>query len=105
MGMNEGVNVFVDNEGGFAQNGMYIPAYIRRYPFMLAKLHPDAQELSLCFDPTTDLIGAFEEGLHAHFANTAGELIAKVNDSGDWNGEIEAAFKKGIGEFKTTGSW
>ena len=48
---------------------------------------------------------AFEEGLHAHFANTQGELIAKVNDTGDWNGDIEAAFKKGIGEFKTTGSW
>ncbi len=48
---------------------------------------------------------AFEEGLHAHFANTAGELTAKINASGAWNDEIEAAFKKGISEFKTTGSW
>ena len=50
-------------------------------------------------------IGAFEEALHAHFANTSGALIGKINDSGDWNDEIEAAFKKGIEEFKTTGSW
>ncbi len=56
-------------------------------------------------DVPVNKIGGFEEGLHAHFANTAGELIAKVNETGDWNGEIEAAFKKGIGEFKTTGSW
>lgn len=62
MGMNEGTNVFVADDGKFAENGMYVPAYIRRYPFMLAKLHPEAQELSLCFDPTSDLVGAFEEG-------------------------------------------
>src|SRR3546814_11999296 len=29
---------------------------------MLARLRPDAQELSLCFDPTSDAIGDFEEG-------------------------------------------
>jgi F-type H+-transporting ATPase subunit alpha len=50
-------------------------------------------------------IGAFEEALHAHFANTASGLIDQVNASGDWNGEIEAGFRKGIEEFKATGSW
>ena len=50
-------------------------------------------------------IGAFEEGLLAHFANTAGELMQKINATGDWNDDIEAAFKKGIEEFKATGSW
>lgn len=48
---------------------------------------------------------AFEEGLHAHFANTRGELVGKVNATGGWDNDIEAAFKKGISEFKTTGSW
>ena len=48
---------------------------------------------------------AFEEGLHAHFANTQGELISKVNATGGWDNDIEGAFKKGIAEFKTTGSW
>ncbi|MFK3846889.1 F0F1 ATP synthase subunit alpha, partial [Stenotrophomonas sp. NPDC078853] len=47
----------------------------------------------------------FEEGLHAHFANTQGELIGKVNATGGWDNDIEGAFKKGITEFKTTGSW
>src|SRR5690606_28311985 len=50
-------------------------------------------------------IGAFEEGLHAHFANTAGDLMGKINASGDWNDDFEAAFKRGIEEFKATGSW
>ena len=48
---------------------------------------------------------SFEAGLHAHFANTAGELTAKINSTGAWNDDIEAAFKKGIADFKSTGTW
>jgi SapC. len=61
MGLNEGVNVFVDGDGKITEN-VYLPAYVRRYPFLLAKLTPDSEELSLCFDPTTDLVGDFEDG-------------------------------------------
>jgi hypothetical protein len=61
MGLNEGVNVFVD-ETGKPTGEIYLPAYVRRYPYMLARLQPDAQELSLCFDPTSGLIGDFEDG-------------------------------------------
>jgi hypothetical protein len=59
MGLNEGVNVFVDDEGK-PHGPFYIPAYVRRYPYMLARISPDAQELSLCFDPNSDLIGQVE---------------------------------------------
>jgi hypothetical protein len=61
MGLNEGVNVFVDEEGKLLQT-TYVPAYVRRYPWMLARLQPEAQELSLCFDPDSDLVGAYDEG-------------------------------------------
>jgi SapC len=61
MGLNEGVNTFFDEEGKLSSPA-YVPAYARRYPFMLAKLTPDTEELSLCFDPTSDLIGEFAEG-------------------------------------------
>jgi len=47
----------------------------------------------------------FEKALHAHFANNYGDLVKKVNDTADWNNDIEAVFKKGIEEFKKTGSW
>lgn len=62
MGLNEGVNVFMDAEGKLVEPNFYVPAYVRRYPFMLARLRPDAQELSLCFDPTSPAVGAFEDG-------------------------------------------
>jgi len=61
MGLNEGVNTFVDAEGKLI-NPVYVPAYVRRYPFMLAKLRPDTDELSLCFDPTSGAVGEFDEG-------------------------------------------
>lgn len=61
MGLNEGVNMFIDDEGKLIGQP-YVPAYIRRYPFMLARLRPDSEDMSLCFDPTADVIGAFEEG-------------------------------------------
>jgi hypothetical protein len=62
MGLNEGVNVFLDPDGRPLENNIYIPAYVRRYPFLLARLRPDSDELSLCFDPGADAIGEFEEG-------------------------------------------
>lgn len=61
MGLNEGVNVFVDDEGGL-KGEVYVPAYVRRYPWLLARTTPDAQELSLCFDPDSGLVGEFDEG-------------------------------------------
>jgi SapC len=61
MGLNEGINVFVDSAGAVAP-GTYVPAYARRYPFLLAKLTPETTELSLCFDPTSELLGPFSDG-------------------------------------------
>ncbi len=61
FGLNEGVNVYVDAEGKLKQE-LYVPAYVRRYPFMLARLRPESDELSLCFDPDSDLVGTFDEG-------------------------------------------
>ena len=62
MGLNEGVNVYVGDDGKIG-DPIYLPAYIRRYPFMLAKLKADGDELSLCFDPTSENVGDLAEGL------------------------------------------
>lgn len=61
MGLNEGVNTFVDEEGKLIDQ-VYVPAYVRRYPFLLAKLRDNTDELSLCFDPTADALGEGGEG-------------------------------------------
>jgi hypothetical protein len=62
FGLNEGVNTFMGEDNKLTE-AVYVPAYARRYPFMLAKLRPDADELSLCFDPTVGVIGKRDEGI------------------------------------------
>jgi F-type H+-transporting ATPase subunit alpha len=47
----------------------------------------------------------FEAGLHAHFAANYADWMKAANDKADWSDAIEATLKKGIEEFKKTGSW
>ena len=57
MGLHEGANTFFDAEGKLIDTNVYIPAYLRRYPFMLARLTEATDQLSLCFDPTSGAVG------------------------------------------------
>lgn len=62
MGLNEGANAFIDDEGNLIDERIYLPAYLRRYPFMLARLKQDSEELSLVVDPTSDVVGDHKDG-------------------------------------------
>ena len=62
MGLHEGANTFFDADGMLIDRNVYVPAYLRRYPFMLARLSEATDQLSLCFDPTSNAIGDFEDG-------------------------------------------
>lgn len=57
VGLQEGNNLYIDDKGNWDANA-YVPAFIRRYPFMLARLSPTSQELSLCFDDSCDQLAA-----------------------------------------------
>lgn len=98
MGLNEGVNVFFDAEGRIKQGeALYVPAYVRRYPYMLARLRPDAEELSLCFDPTSGTIGAFDEGEPLFADGKPTELVQQVlkfNEDFEIAGQKTTAFVK-----------
>ncbi|WP_379921082.1 SapC family protein [Erythrobacter sp. R86502] len=62
FGLNEGVNTFVGDDMKLNQP-VYLPAYARRYPFILAKLQQGNDDMSLCFDPTAGLVGKTEDGV------------------------------------------
>ncbi|WP_199553839.1 SapC family protein [Sandaracinobacteroides hominis] len=57
VGLKEGENLFMDANGNWVGDA-YVPAYVRRYPFMLARLTPDAQVLSLVFDDKSGILSA-----------------------------------------------
>ena len=47
----------------------------------------------------------FEASLLSYMNSEQGDLMAKVNESGDWNDDIEAQFKSALDTFKSTQSW
>ena len=103
MGLNEGVNVFFDETGKLLDDGLYIPAYIRRYPYLLARLRPDSDELSLCFDPTSDTIGSFDDGEPLFVDGEPSELtkgILQFNEQFEQAGQRTALFMKKLRDLK-----
>ena len=47
----------------------------------------------------------FEAALLSYMNSEQADLMAKVNESGDWNDDIEAQFKSAVETFKSTQSW
>jgi len=60
-GMPGGRNRHVDQAGEWHAD-RYVPAYARRYPFLLAKLDDQATDLTLCFDSESDRFFEGAEG-------------------------------------------
>jgi F-type H+-transporting ATPase subunit alpha len=56
-------------------------------------------------DIEVDKVGAFEDALLSYMHAEHGELMGKLVESGDYNDEVEAAFKSAIETFKATQSW
>ena len=54
MGLNAGENMFLRDDGLF-EAGVYIPAYIRRYPFVFAN-DDNAKQMVLCIDRAAEFI-------------------------------------------------
>jgi len=52
-----------------------------------------------------DKLGAFEDALHSFMNSSKKDLMAKINQTGDFNDDIEAGLKAGIAEFKKNHTW
>nr|WP_246447724.1 SapC family protein [Novosphingobium flavum] len=61
MSLVPGHNAFVSGQGETAAE-TYLPAYARRYPFILARPNPAAPATTLCFDPASELLGEDVDG-------------------------------------------
>jgi hypothetical protein len=54
VGLQDKANLYIEPDGSW-RRGAYVPAYVRRYPFLFAE-QPDSQDLTLCIDEGSDLI-------------------------------------------------
>lgn len=64
-----------------------------------------AAERGYLEDVEVNKVGAFEAALLAFFKRDYAELMAKINEKGDFNNDIDASIKEGIEKFKATQSW
>ena len=74
MGVRQGTNLFVGADGAF-EIGAYIPAYIRRYPFVLAN-DQTREQLVVCIDRAATMLG---EDYDLAFFNGRGEPTDYTN--------------------------
>jgi F-type H+-transporting ATPase subunit alpha len=56
-------------------------------------------------DVETNKIGSFEQSLLSYMNSEHADLMADINKTGNYNGEIEATFKAAIEKFKATQTW
>ncbi len=54
-------------------------------------------------DVPVEKVQAFEQALHAFLNSSYAELMAKLNETGNWNDEIESELRKAIEDFKANG--
>jgi len=52
LGLEPGQNLFVGEEGGW--DARYVPAYVRRYPFMLVRGSSNPEEMTVCIDDASE---------------------------------------------------
>ena len=53
-------------------------------------------------DVEVEKIGSFEEALHGYFSSEKADLEKSINETGDWNDDIEKQFTEIVEQFKKT---
>lgn len=86
LGLRDNENLFVNSKGEWLEN-TYIPAYIRRYPFIFAK-NETGDRLTLCVD---DADGILEKGSKNPLFTKDGELTPLTNNALEFCRSYQAA--------------
>ncbi|MBC8452138.1 MAG: SapC family protein [Rhodospirillaceae bacterium] len=79
LGLRQSQNLFVNDEGTW-DGGVYVPAYVRRYPFIFST-GQEEEQLVLCVDEADELIvdGTGEENTQAIYdGEEASEVVKKM---------------------------
>lgn len=96
VGLESDTNSFIDRKGHWLA-GVYMPAYVRRYPFILMD-DPENKQFVLCIDEDSNLVGEkgdfplFENGAPSEFTKNAIQFCAILRRQG----EMTDAFVKAL---------
>lgn len=98
VGLRNDQNLFIDADGRWLA-GSYLPAYVRRYPFLLMD-DPEAQQFVLCIDEASDILGEdgdyplFDGDEPSAFTRSAMEFCAALRQQGDATDELVKALRE-----------
>jgi len=98
VGLKNDNNLFVTAEGNWV-SGSYLPAYVRRYPFILMD-DPNNKQFVLCIDEKCDLLkengefSLFEGEVPSAFTKSAMDFCAALRQQGDATDEFVKALKE-----------
>jgi hypothetical protein len=98
VGLKNDTNLFLDDQGRW-MNGAYLPAYVRRYPFILMD-DPVQKQFVLCIDETSDMLAEqgeyplFEGEQPSAFTKSAMEFCAALRQQGDATDEFVKALQE-----------
>lgn len=76
LGLRDSENLFLDDKNNWLSN-TYIPAYIRRYPFIFSEM-AEGDQLTLCVDMVDDVVNKKSE---QKFFNDKGEATELANNA------------------------
>lgn len=97
VGLTQDSNLFLDEEGQWL-GGSYLPAYVRRYPFLLMD-DPEQKQYVLCVDETSEMLGQtgeyqlFKDGKPTPFTQSAMTFCATLRQQGEATDEFVKALK------------
>lgn len=86
FGLKQGSNVFIKDD---QWQGRYLPAYIRRYPFAMARMSDESNEMALCMDVDSGAFSGTEGEPLFKDDGEASELLLNAKQFCE-NFEIEA---------------
>ncbi len=98
VGLKNDQNLFIGKDGGWVP-GAYLPAYVRRYPFILMD-DPNNKQFVLCIDDNCGMISEqgefplFEGEQPSSFTKSAMEFCAALRQQGDTTDEFVKALKE-----------
>jgi hypothetical protein len=99
VGLRNDHNLFLD-AGGQWRNGSYLPAYVRRYPFILMD-DPVNKQFVLCIDEASEMVapqGEYplfkDDGTPSDFTQSAMEFCAALRQQGEATDEFVKALQE-----------
>lgn len=97
VGLTNDQNLFLDEAGQWL-GGSYLPAYVRRYPFLLMD-DPEQKQYVLCIDENSEMLGKqgeyalFKDGKPTQFTQSAMNFCATLRQQGEATDEFVKALK------------